>query len=188
MSNQRTIWIVSILCAGAFGVFLGLRNRSAQPLKIGSKVPALAVPILAAGTVSLRDSHRDVLVLNFWATWCPPCVLEAPSLEKFAVRVKPLGVRVLGVSVDQDSAALTRFVAAHHITYPIARDPNQYLSGRFGTHIFPETYIFDRNGRLAEKVIGVIDWDDPRMIQFVQALADWKTHAGTQQASAAASY
>ncbi|MGH9454288.1 MAG: TlpA family protein disulfide reductase, partial [Terriglobia bacterium] len=167
MSKQRAIWIVSILCAAAFGAFLGLRNRPGRALKIGSQVPALAVPVLPAGTVSLRDGHHDILVLNFWATWCPPCVMEAPSLEKFAERVKPMGVRVLGISVDQDGAALSNFVAVRHITYPIARDPNQYLSGRFGTHIFPETYIFDRNGRLAEKVIGAIDWDDPRMIQFV---------------------
>ncbi len=188
MSKPATIWMVGILCAALLGAFLGLRNRPAQPLKIGTEIPALAIPLLPAGTVSLRDNRHAILVLNFWATWCPPCVMETPSLEKFAERVKPLGVRVLGISVDQDAAVLTNFIAAHHITFPVARDPNQFLSSRFGTSIFPETYIFDRNGRLAEKVIGPIDWDDPRMVQFIQALADWKAQAGAKQASAAAPY
>ncbi|HUY12276.1 MAG TPA: TlpA disulfide reductase family protein [Terriglobia bacterium] len=188
MSKQRTIWIAGILGAGLLGALFGLRNRPAQPLKIGSESPALAIPLLTAGTVLLRDDRHQVLVVNFWATWCPPCVSEAPSLEKFAERVKPLGVKVLGVSVDQDVAALTSFIATHDITFPVARDPNQFLSARFGTFKFPETYIFDRNGRLAEKVIGTTDWDDPRMIQFVQALADWKTQAGMNQASADTAY
>jgi peroxiredoxin len=188
MSKQRAIWVGSILCAAAFGIIVGLKHRPAGPLQIGSRVPALSVPLLPAGIVSLKDTDHDVLIVNFWATWCPPCVMEAASLEKFAERVKPMGVKVVGISVDQNSAALAQFVAEHHITYPIARDPNQYLSGRFGTLKFPETYIFDRDGRLADKVIGAIDWYDPRMIHFVAALADWKTQAGPQQASAAAAY
>ena len=188
MSKQRTVWIAGILGAGLLGALFGIRNRPDMPLKIGSQAPALAVPLLSAGTVSLRDEHHKVLVVNLWATWCPPCVMETPSLEKFAERVKPLGVRVVGISVDQNRDALTRFVASYHITYPVARDPNQFLSARFGTSVFPETYIFDRNGCLAEKVIGPINWDDPRMVQFVRALADWKTQAGTNQASADTAY
>ena len=110
-------------------------------------------------------------MLNFWATWCPPCVEETPSLERFAEKAKPLGVVVLGVSVDTDLEALQKFVADYHLTFPIARDPSRALPARYGTFQFPETYILDRNGRVAEKIISNDDWDDPRMLSFVEALA-----------------
>ena len=78
---------------------------------------------------------------------------------------------MIGVSVDQDQAALEGFVLAHRLSFPVARDPAQVLSGRYGTFIFPETYILDRSGRVAEKIIGPIDWLDPRIIEFVRGLA-----------------
>jgi len=110
-------------------------------------------------------------VLNFWATWCPPCVTETPSLEDFAKRVKPLGVEVVGASEDTDPAALTAFIAKYGLTYTIAHDPGRALATRYGTLQFPETYIIDKDGRLAEKIISNTDWDDPRMLAYVRELA-----------------
>jgi len=102
--------------------------------------------------------------------------------------MRPLGVRVIGVSVDQDLSQLTNFIASYHLTYPILRDPNQTLAARWGTYKFPETYIFDRDGRLADKVIGATDWNDPNMIQFVTALVDWNRAGVPQQAAAAGNW
>jgi cytochrome c biogenesis protein CcmG/thiol:disulfide interchange protein DsbE len=138
---------------------------------IGDRAPAFTLPALNSGSIALRNFSHQVVVLNFWATWCPPCVDEAPSLEKFSEEMRPQGVAVIGVSVDQDPAALKRFVAQAHLTFPIARDPDQVLAARYGTFKFPETYIIDRSGRVAEKVIGPIDWQDPRIVDFVQNLA-----------------
>ncbi len=109
-------------------------------------------------------------MLNFWATWCPPCVEETPSLEHFAQSLGGRGVQVIGVSVDEDPAALRKFVADYHLSYPIARDPGGELAARFGTFKFPETYIIDRRGKVAEKIIGAINWEDPRIIRFVESL------------------
>lgn len=98
--------------------------------------------------------------------------------------MQPLGVRVIGVSVDQDLPSLQKFISGYGITYPILRDPYQALAGRFGTHMFPETYIFDRDGRLADKIIGATDWTDPEMIQFVQDLNHWPPTTAAKTASA----
>src|SRR5437899_12294000 len=172
MTRKKNLLIVlpaALVLSGA--VFLAVRPRSPHAVKVGESAPRFDLPTLAEGTASLGDFHGQVVVLNFWATWCPPCVEETPSLERFAEKAKPLGVVVLGVSVDTDLEALQKFVADYHLTFPIARDPSRALPARYGTFQFPETYILDRNGRVAEKIISNDDWDDPRMLSFVEALA-----------------
>jgi cytochrome c biogenesis protein CcmG/thiol:disulfide interchange protein DsbE len=164
-----------------------LRPRVPRPLKVGDSVPEFSLPLAPPdGTeapvltgrlasditqfIDLRSDRGRVVVLNFWATWCPPCVEEIPSLERFAEKVRPLGVEVVGVSVDQNPEALAAFIRKYHLTFPIARDPDQRLAGQYGTFKFPETYLIDRRGRLAEKIVGPLDWDDPRMLTFVREL------------------
>jgi peroxiredoxin len=171
MSKTNTLKLVVLVLILGGAVYFAWRQRSPHPLAVGDSAPSFTVAAFPSGALELRKFDQDVIVLNFWATWCQPCVEEAPSLEKFAERVRPQGVVVLGVSVDEDRGALAAFVDRYRITYPIGVDPERTLSARFGTFQFPETYILDRRGRVAEKVIGAINWDDPRMLSLVQDLA-----------------
>ncbi|MGH9450632.1 MAG: TlpA family protein disulfide reductase [Terriglobia bacterium] len=187
MKFSKSAWWKLGIAAVILGCALGLIwRRPPQALAVGSRAPGFTLERASAGTFSFKRSGHHVTLINFWATWCPPCVMEAPSLEKFAKEMRPLGVRVIGVSVDQNLPALQKFVAGYGVTYPILRDPNQSLAARFGTYKFPETYIFDRNGRLADKIIGATDWNDPEMIQFVKALVHWPPAAGAVPKPAAA--
>ncbi len=161
--------VASLIVAGV--MFLVLRRRPPHPVAVGEPAPDFTLPTLAQGSLRLRDYRHQVVVLNFWATWCPPCVEETPSLRKFAEQMQGQKVVIIGVSVDQDERTLQKFVADAHLPFPIVRDPDQRVASRFGTYQFPETYILDRDGRVAEKIIGAIDWQDSRMISFVQALA-----------------
>jgi cytochrome c biogenesis protein CcmG, thiol:disulfide interchange protein DsbE len=160
--------LASLLTAIAF---LTGCERSQRPVVVGEPAPDFTLPSLAEDSIALSDYRRQVVVLNFWATWCPPCVEETPSLEKFSAEMRKLHVAVIGVSVDQDEATLKKFAADYHLSFPIGRDPNQVLASRYGTSKFPETYILDRHGRVAEKIIGAIDWQDPRIVSFVQTLS-----------------
>ncbi len=162
-----------VACVIVGAILVVAFTRTPGPLRIGSRLPQFTLPEMNAGDFSLRNGRHHVLLVNFWATWCPPCVMEAPSLEKFAQQMRPLGVRLVGVSVDQSTPDLEKFAAGYRLTFPILRDPRQALASRFGTNKFPETYIFDRDGRLAEKIIGAADWEDPRMIAFVESLVRW---------------
>jgi peroxiredoxin len=171
MSKTKAVKILILLLILGGAVFLALRLRSPRPVDIGERAPDFTLPALTHGSLSLHDFGRQVVVLNFWATWCSPCVEETPSLEKFAEQVRLQGVAVMGVSVDQDVAALQAFAAEQHLSFPIARDPSQSVANRYGTFQFPETYIIDQEGRVAEKLIGPVDWQDPRLITFVRALA-----------------
>ena len=116
---------------------------------------------LSSAKVDLKSYQGQVVLVNFWATWCPPCVEETPSLVDFADKLKSSGVVVLGISVDDNASALHHFVQANHISYPIGRDPDRALAAHYGTYQFPETYILDRHGKLAEKIIGPTDSERP---------------------------
>jgi peroxiredoxin len=170
-------WIVVGL-AGVAVLWLIIHPHSHRPVALGDRAPGFSLPRLPSGNLSLADFRGKVVVLNFWATWCPPCVAETPSLETFAAKMQDRGVAVVGVSVDQDPGALQKFVEAYHLTYPIAQDPGRDVPARYGTYKFPETYIIDRSGHVADKIIGATNWTDPRMIAFVDSLAGAGSSSG----------
>jgi peroxiredoxin len=171
MSKRQLIKLLVFVAIVAGAVFLALRSRQLHPLQVGDRAPDFTLPTLTQQTISLRDYRQSVVVLNFWATWCPPCVEEAPGLKEFAERTRSLGVTVIGVSVDQDRAALEKFVVEQQLSFPIAPDPDQAVASRYGTFKFPETYVIDADGKIAKKIIGAIDWRDPQIISFVSSLA-----------------
>jgi len=170
MAGKGKKLILLALIVGA-ATYFALRQRSSRPVSVGDAAPGFTLPSLGGGSISLRDYNRRVVLVTFWATWCPPCVEETPSLEKFAEQMQNQGVTVLGVSVDQDASALERFVTDNHVSFPVPLDPDRAVASRYGTFMFPETYILDRDGKVAEKVIGATDWQDPRMLAFVKELA-----------------
>ena len=120
----------------------------------------------------LADLRGHVVVLNFWATWCPPCVAEMPSLERIHQRFSGRGLVVLGVSVDADKAEYENFLRTYKITFPNYRDPGKSIATRYGTFMYPETYIIDRQGRLVRKIIGPLEWDDPQVVEFLTRVLD----------------
>lgn len=168
-TNAVKAGILAVILGGT--IYFAVRLRQPRPLAIGDRAPEFSVPALPSGSLDLKNYLGQVVVLNLWATWCPPCVEETPSLEEFAERMRYRGVIVLSISVDSDQQALQDFIQKYHLSYPVGRDPDRSLSARFGTTLFPETYILDRRGLLAEKVVGPTDWGDPRMENFVLALA-----------------
>ena len=178
MSKSNALKLAVLLVILAATAHFAVRMRAPHPLEVGDSAPDFSVAAIPSGSVALGAYRQQVVVVNFWATWCPPCIEEAPSLERFAEAVRPDGVTVLGISVDEDPAALNDFISKYHLTYQIGRDPTRALPARYGTVQFPETYILDRHGRLAEKVIGAIDWDDPRILSFVRELARGPAHSG----------
>ena len=144
-----------------------LRNRVTDE---GETAPAFSIRTDNGFTVSRNDFGGRLLVLNFWATWCPPCIDELPSLNAFYEKLKGDGVVVLGISVDEDESAYQSFVRDHGIQFLTARDPEAEISGRYGTYRFPETYIISSKGKVLQKIIGETTWDDERMISYIRSL------------------
>jgi cytochrome c biogenesis protein CcmG, thiol:disulfide interchange protein DsbE len=169
-------WI-AVGVAGLGILWMVLHPWARGPVTLGERAPGFTLKQVPSGELSLSQFRGRVVVLNFWATWCPPCVMETPSLEQFATQMKPDGVTVIGVSVDKDGEQLKKFIKDYHLSYPIARDPSEDLAHRYGTFKYPETYIIGRDGHVAEKIISDTNWVDPRMIEFVKSLTGANTQA-----------
>ena len=140
-----------------------------RPPRIGTAAPDFSVRD-SDRTVTLSQLKGQVVVLNFWATWCTPCIEEMPSLVRMQQEMKPKGVTVLAVSVDVDEDNYRRFVRDHSVNLLTVRDADQKSNELYGTFKFPETYIIDRNGVMRRKFIGAVDWTEPEIIDFLGKL------------------
>jgi cytochrome c biogenesis protein CcmG, thiol:disulfide interchange protein DsbE len=146
----------------------GCYSRS-RPARIGSAAPDFTVQD-AKQSVKLSQFKGQIVVLNFWATWCPPCIEEMPSLVQMQQKMKDKGVTVLAVSVDVDDGAYRRFLQDHNVNLLAVRDPDQKANDLYGTFKFPETYIIDRSGIVRRKFIGAVDWMEPDVIEYLGKL------------------
>jgi cytochrome c biogenesis protein CcmG/thiol:disulfide interchange protein DsbE len=140
-----------------------------RPSRIGAAAPDFTVHD-SERTVTLSQLKGQVVVLNFWATWCPPCIEEMPSLVQMQQRMKAKGVTVLAVSVDVDENQYRRFLREHNVSLLSVRDADQKSNELYGTFKFPETYVIDRNGVVRRKFIGAVDWTEPEVIDFLGKL------------------
>lgn len=137
----------------------------------GDSAPNFSITTDAGRTISRSNFGGRVLVLNFWATWCPPCLEELPSLNEFQKTLASSGVVVLGVSVDQNEQAYRKFLSRVKLDFETARDPENRINAEYGTFKYPETYIIDRSGKVVEKIVGPTDWSDPVNINRIKSLA-----------------
>ncbi|MBW3606972.1 MAG: TlpA family protein disulfide reductase [Actinobacteria bacterium] len=121
--------------------------------------PSADLPLLgASGTQSVADLRGEVVVLNFWASWCIPCQAEAPVLERAHERLTRSGAgTVLGVTYDDSTADSLKFVKDHGVSFPSVRDVGTKLAKRYSTHNVPETFVIDRDGRIVDVFRGQID-------------------------------
>ncbi len=146
--------------------FLTACYSGSRPPRIGAAAPDFTVTD-GSRNVTLHDLRGKVVVLNFWATWCPPCVEEIPSMVEMQQRLKDRGITVLAVSVDVDQAAYQRFIRDHKVDLLTARDPDQKSNLLYGTSQFPETYVIDRQGVIRRKFIGAVDWNEPEIEHYL---------------------
>ena len=140
-----------------------------RPPRIGSAAPDFTVRD-SDRTVTLSQLKGQVVVLNFWATWCPPCIEEMPSLVQMQQRMKAKGVTVLAVSLDVDDDNYRRFLRDHNVNLLSVRDADQRSNSLYGTFKFPETYVIDRNGVVRRKFIGPVDWTEPDVLEYLGKL------------------
>jgi peroxiredoxin len=155
-------------------VFVMPSYRQGEASIAGSRAEDFAIQ-LDGRPAHLSDLKGKVVVLNFWATWCPPCVEETPALNELQQRIAARGGVVLGVSADEDAGAFTNFLKEKNVVFKTYRDPSTVgnvspIAKSYGTLAYPETYIIDRQGKIARKVIGLQQWNSPEMLAYFDAI------------------
>jgi len=167
---------VDRILLGGIGVLVVLlvavfaRSVDDHVVKDGDRAPDFSIRTDSGRTVSRGNFGGKVLILNFWATWCVPCVTEMPSLDQLQARFASQGLVVLGVSIDKDQDAYRQFLRKVPVSFQTARDGEQKINSQYGTSKVPESYIIDRSGRVIKKIVGSETWNDDRVMSYVQSL------------------
>jgi cytochrome c biogenesis protein CcmG/thiol:disulfide interchange protein DsbE len=154
------------------GVWFGLWfttgcNRGDIPGNIGKPAPEFTVAD-GVNSVQLSKLRGRVVILNLWATWCPPCIEELPSL--LAMHRELPDIAIVAISEDEDDAVYRKFLAQHQIDLMTVRDPSQRVNRLYGTVQIPETYVIDRRGVLRRKFVSAQDWTDPEIVKYLRSL------------------
>jgi peroxiredoxin len=142
-------------------------DRGAHPAQTGQLAPDFTVSD-GVTTIHLASYRGQIVVLNFWATWCPPCVEEMPSLIELHHERPDLAI--LAVSIDEDPDAYRRFILRRHVDLINVRDPAQKAAKLFHTEGWPETYIIDRQGVIRRKIVGDPDWSNPEIRAYLKSI------------------
>ena len=130
--------------------------------------PVFKLPARGGGEVDLSAMHGKLVLVNFWATWCPPCREEMPSLTRLAQQFDPGTFEVLAVSVDEGWAPIDKFLASPKTPFKVVLDEGAKTSRTYGTTKFPESYLVDRDGKVKLKFIGPRNWMDPNMTTLLE--------------------
>jgi thiol-disulfide isomerase/thioredoxin len=149
-------------------VFAGGCERGDHPGQLGKAAPQFVVSD-AQRTVDLSKLRGNVVVLNFWASWCAPCTEELPSLE--AMQHSLPQVTVLAVSTDEDTTAYRNYLLQHHVDLLTVQDAAQTSNALYGTFRYPETYVIDKSGVVRRKFIGPQDFMDADVLAYLKKLA-----------------
>ncbi len=136
----------------------------------GELAPGFTVRNQAGKEYSLSGFLGKVVLVNFWATWCPPCLDEMPSLEQLQRRMQNQPFVIMALTVDDSWEPVNQFMQQHHFTLPVYADFDKQISTLYGTHKYPETYILDKKGKVAYKVVGQKDWISAETLKFLDVL------------------
>jgi len=171
-NRQQWTLIASVVMTAVFGVALAIRLRpQINPVEIGSSAPGFrATDLRANKPASLADYRGKVVLVNIWATWCPPCRAEMPSMEKLYKKLRGTDFRIAAVSVDGDAfhlegsqppSGILAFGDTLGLTFDILHDPSGDIRKAYDTFGVPESYLIDRDGVIVKRVIGAANWEDP---------------------------
>ena len=156
-NRQQWTLIASIMTTAVFGIALAIKLR----------------PQLDLLALSLADFRGKVVLLNIWATWCAPCKVEMPSMERLHRKLAGTDFRLVAVSIDDDdSTVVEQFVKDLGLTFEILHNRDGAIRRIYQTTGVPESFVIDRDGVIVKKVIGAADWGAPVNENLIRRLLD----------------
>ncbi len=170
MTSRFGPWAIAIAVALAAVFALFGSPQVEAPLGRGAVAPGFSLPRVGGDPVSLEGLRGQVVLVNFWATWCKPCEDEMPAMERLYQELAPEGFEMLAVSVDEPGAGVKAFADRLGLSFPILLDPTKRTAGEYQAFRFPETVLVDRDGTIAARYIGPREWDDPAYVERIRRL------------------
>lgn len=171
-ARERTTGLILVLAllvaAGLAGHRIWRIASGSPPPRAGTEAPVFSAERLDGGTLELDHLRGKVVLLDFWATWCPPCVASMPGLDRVHRALADRGFTVVGVNQEPDEAPKVRaFVAREGLAFPVVMDPGD-ISERYGVYTLPTSYLVDKRGVIRQAYRGVVS--ERRLEQAVEAL------------------
>ena len=160
-------------------VFKQYRDGLGGIVAIGQKAPDFKLKGAAGKEVHLSDFKGKLVFLNFWATWCAPCVEEMPDMELLYRSMTDKNFEMVAVSADVDYANVKAFYSQHQLTLPNYPDPGQSVARDYHTTGFPETFLIDGNGYIRKHYIGPQKWISPQVLSLIDKMVQEQGAAKT---------
>jgi peroxiredoxin len=170
MRIKPIIFFVIVGIAAFLAYRVGTRVNSSGGISIGELAPDFTVGNKDGAEVKLSDLRGNLVFLNFWATWCPPCVSEMPEMELMNRAFKDRKFQMVAISVDSDWNAVEKFYKDHNLTLPAYLDAGQKISSKYNVFKYPETFVIDRNGHVLKHYIGEQRWAGTQLMASFDAL------------------
>lgn len=171
--KQWTLLVMLAAFVLFFVLFFIAQNKGPQVkiIREGDRAPEFRLQSLGGGSTDLAGLRGRVVMVHFWATWCPPCVEELPTLARMYQSLMGKDFEMLAVSVDEGGAqAVSLFLQRNRMALPVLLNPDRSVAALYGTFKFPETYLIDRDGIVRYKAIGARDWSLPENMKLIQDL------------------
>lgn len=145
-------------------------DQTLTEIKDKPLAPGFNLPDLDGKTHTLADYHGQLLIVNFWATWCPPCREEMPSMNRAWHQVKDEGIAMVAINVGEDEDTVFTFTGDYPVDFPILLDQDSSTVNRWPVRGLPTTFVIDPQGRLVYQAIGGRAWDDPKLLDRIRTL------------------
>jgi peroxiredoxin len=151
-------------------VVRALRDAGVNTVKEGIPIIDFTLPKLDGSDFTLSQQQGKVIFLNFWATWCPPCRQEMPSMEALYQRFRTSGLEIIAVNLGESREQVTSFMRQNNLSFPVVLDTRQSTGSMYNARSIPTTYIIDRRNLIIGMVVGSINWNSPAVITAFEEL------------------
>ncbi len=169
---KSSVYLISLILVLSWELALsaGKNEQTLTPLPDLSQAPGFKLVDIDGTTHRLADYRGKVVIVNFWATWCPPCREEMPSMQRAWNELRKEDIAMLAVNVGEDEEIIFQFTANYPVEFPLLMDLDSKVVQSWPVVGLPTTFVVDTKGRLAYRAIGGRAWDDPKLLQTVRAL------------------
>jgi peroxiredoxin len=170
VNMMRTLVTIILLAGFVLPALAQQPGKGLTPMQAGMPAPDFELTDIEGTTHRLSDYRDKVVIINFWATWCPPCRAEMPSMDRAWAQLEDEDIVMLAVNVGEDEDTIFQFTANYPVTFPLLMDRDSKVVEAWPIRGLPTTFVIDPGGRLAYRAIGGREWDDPELLEQVRAL------------------